>query len=52
MDCMTVENGERVRVIPGESYSEMKDYKSVLASYEPYGRNKYFDLNQIINELD
>lgn len=35
MDCMTVENGERVRVIPGESYSEMKDYKSVLAEMSP-----------------
>lgn len=27
------------------------NYKSVLASYEPYGRNKYFNLNKIINEL-
>lgn len=27
------------------------NYKSVLASYEPYGRNRYFDLNQIINKL-
>ncbi len=35
MDCMTIENGERVRVIPGESYNQMKNYKSVLAEMSP-----------------
>ena len=31
IDCMIIERGGRIRVIPGENYNQMKDYKSVLA---------------------
>lgn len=31
IDCITIEIGGRIRVIPGENYNQMKDYKSVLA---------------------
>ncbi len=31
--------------------NQPKSAKSILASYEPYGNNKYFNLNEIINRL-
>lgn len=45
--CFISKNKEKYK----NSYTFVINSNNVLASYEPFGKNKYFDMNKILNEV-